>query len=88
MLVGHGHELLGVLLESGGCSAMPQGIVRPDPFYVDQVATLEVFGTGLVMLRFVCDVDLRLSHVFSPNMQHINSRPVVLLKINRFSNVR
>lgn len=42
LVVGLGYQLLGVLLETGGCTAQPSGTVRPDPFYVDQGAnTLE-----------------------------------------------
>ena len=42
LLVGLGSQVLGVLLETGGCAVVPQGIVRPDPFYVDQaINTLE-----------------------------------------------
>merc|ERR1719273_871197 len=36
LIVGLGSQVLGVLLETGGCAATPQGVVRPDPFYVDQ----------------------------------------------------
>ena len=31
------HQVLGVLLETGGCAALHGAVVRPDPFYVDQV---------------------------------------------------
>lgn len=42
LIVGLGSQVLGVLLETGGCAVVPQGVVRPDPFYVDQaINTLE-----------------------------------------------
>ena len=45
LVVGLGHQVLGVLLETGGGGAASQGgvtVVRPDPFYVDQAMnTLE-----------------------------------------------
>ena len=42
LVVGLGSQVLAVLLETGGCAATPQGVVRPDPFYVDQaINTLE-----------------------------------------------
>jgi hypothetical protein len=42
LVVGLGHEVLGILLETGGGASQPQGVVRPDPFYVDQAtSTLE-----------------------------------------------
>ena len=37
LVVGLGHEVLGALLQTGGCASAPEGVVRPDPFYVDQV---------------------------------------------------
>ena len=41
-VVGLGHQVLGVLLETGGCAALHGAVVRPDPFYVDQALnTLE-----------------------------------------------
>ena len=36
LLVGLGHQLLGAVLQTGGCAARPSGRIRPDPFYVDQ----------------------------------------------------
>ena len=39
-MVGLGHQVLGVLLETGGCAAHHGPVVRPDPFYVDQVLKL------------------------------------------------
>ena len=42
LVVGLGHQILGVLLETGGCAALHGAVVRPDPFYVDQaINTLE-----------------------------------------------
>jgi len=42
LVVGLGHQVLGVLLETGGCAALHGAVVRPDPFYVDQALnTLE-----------------------------------------------
>jgi hypothetical protein len=42
LAVGLGHQVLGVILETGGGASLPLGVVRPDPFYVDQaVNTLE-----------------------------------------------
>jgi hypothetical protein len=45
LVVGLGHQVLGVLLEAGGGGATglyAAGVVRPDPFYVDQAMnTLE-----------------------------------------------
>ena len=42
LVVGVGHQVLGVLLETGGCAALHGAIVPPDPFYVDQAEnTLE-----------------------------------------------
>ena len=40
VVVGLGHQVLGVLLETGGCAAHHGLVVRPDPFYVDQVIKL------------------------------------------------
>jgi hypothetical protein len=37
LVVGRDHQVLAVLLQTGGCTAQPSGVVRPDPFYVDQV---------------------------------------------------
>ena len=42
LVVGLGSQILGVLLETGGCAATHSNIVKPDPFYVDQALnTLE-----------------------------------------------
>lgn len=42
LVAGLGYQLLGVILETGGCTASPGGNVTPDPFYVDQALfTLE-----------------------------------------------
>ena len=42
LVAGLGYQLLGVILETGGCTASPAGNVTPDPFYVDQALfTLE-----------------------------------------------
>ena len=41
-MAGLGYQLIGVILETGGCTASPGGSVTPDPFYVDQALfTLE-----------------------------------------------
>ena len=41
-MAGLGYQLIGVILETGGCTASPGGNVTPDPFYVDQALfTLE-----------------------------------------------
>ena len=41
-MAGLGYQLIGVILETGGCTAAPGGSVTPDPFYVDQALfTLE-----------------------------------------------
>ena len=42
LVTGLGYQLLGVILETGGCTAEASDIVKPDPFYVDQALnTLE-----------------------------------------------
>ena len=42
LVVGLGSQIIGVLLETGGCAANHSAVVRPDPFYVDQAMnTLE-----------------------------------------------
>ena len=42
LITGLGYQLLGVLLETGGCTTIPTSVVKPDPFYVDQaINTLE-----------------------------------------------
>ena len=42
LVVGLGSQILGVLLETGGCAATHSNVVKPDPFYVDQALnTLE-----------------------------------------------
>ena len=42
LVVGLGSQVLGVLLETGGCAATHSAVVKPDPFYVDQAMnTLE-----------------------------------------------
>lgn len=38
LFVGRDHQLLGILLQTGGCTSQPEGVVRPDAFYVDQVS--------------------------------------------------
>ena len=43
LVVGLGHQVLGVLLETGGCAALHGAVVRPDPFYVDQVGILNMY---------------------------------------------
>ncbi len=67
LVVGLGHQLLGTLLQTGGCAANPKGRVRPDPFYVDQAMNtldhLDEMG-----IPVVCDCWLRLP----PNPDIIN----------------
>jgi len=42
LTVGLGYQVLSVILETGGGAQSPVGVVRPDPFYVDQaLSTLE-----------------------------------------------
>ena len=57
LLVGLGHQLLGAILQTGGCAAQPSGRIRPDPFYVDQVRFKVI--TGLFRFRvFSCSSKL------------------------------
>jgi hypothetical protein len=41
LVVGLGYQLLGSILQTGGCAARPKGKIRPDPFYVDQVSNID-----------------------------------------------
>jgi hypothetical protein len=52
LVVGRDHQLLMVLLQTGGCTSQPKGPVRPDPFYVEQVEQRWAIFFLLVYLTF------------------------------------
>ena len=65
-----GYQLLGVILETGGCAANPKGAISPDPFYVDQaVNTLEHLSEMGIPL--VCEKWLTLPH--NPSLLDIDN---------------
>ena len=67
---GLGYQLLGVILETGGCAANPKGAISPDPFYVDQaVNTLEHLSEMGIPL--VCEKWLTLPH--NPSLLDIDN---------------
>ena len=42
LVTGLGYQLLGVILETGGCTAEASDIVKPDPFYVENISFLRI----------------------------------------------
>lgn len=70
MVSGLGYQLLGVILEVGGCTADSGNAVAPDPFYVDQaVNTLEHLSEMGIPL--VCEKWLTLPH--NPSLLDIDN---------------
>jgi hypothetical protein len=78
LVVGRDHQVLAVLLQTGGCTAQPSGVVRPDPFYVDQVIVfvrMTFVRMTFVRMTFVRMTFVRMTFVrmtffrmtFSPN---------------------
>ena len=81
LVSGLGHQLLGVILETGGCTANPKGTIGPDPFYVDQaVNTLEHLSEMGIPL--VCEKWLTLPH--NPSLLDIDNVISTSAKIKKF----
>ena len=77
---GLGYQLLGVILETGGCTANPGGAISPDPFYVDQaVNTLEHLSEMGIPL--VCEKWLTLPH--NPSLLDIDNVISVSAKVKK-----
>lgn len=80
MVTGLGYQLLGVILEIGDCSSQPDGIVKPDPFYVDQaINTLEHLAEMGIPL--VCEKWLALPH--NPALIDVDSLFTAAAKVKK-----